>query len=237
MRYALFYTPPADHDLTQIASRWLGRDAYSGALLPQPDHTPFSAERLAELTHAPRRYGFHATLKAPFELSEDSHENQLVSAMERFCQSQAAFNMPKLKVGRLGPFFALVPDSNARDLNRFAAECVRGFENLRAPMRDADYARRNPDKLEQQQRAYLQKWGYPYIFDAFRFHMTLTGPVPTEEADEMEQVLRSLFDPYLQAPLLCDHLTLFREVEKAGPFTVHTSIPLAPSPARKAPTL
>lgn len=236
MRYALFYTPPVNHGLTQIAAEWLGRDAYSGVFYKQPVHgtqnsthpSTLSADRLADLTTAPRRYGFHGTLKAPFHLSEDQGEDQLVNAMKRFCKSREAFAMPRLKVGRLGHFFALVPDSNASELSRFAAEIVRYFDIFRAPLSEADYARRNPDRLEEQQRAYLQQWGYPYIFDAFRFHMTLTGAVPDAEADQMEDILKALFDPLLRSQLMCDHLTLFCEVEKGAPFIIHTAIPLGP---------
>ena len=240
MRYALFYTPPVSNGLTQIAAKWLGRDAYSGVFYKQPVHgtqnsthpgthtNTLSADRIADLTNAPRRYGFHGTLKAPFHLSEGQSEDQLVNAMKRFCKSREAFAMPRLKVGRLGHFFALVPDSNASDLSRFAAEIVRYFDIFRAPLSEADYARRNPDRLEEQQRAYLQQWGYPYIFDAFRFHMTLTGAVPDEEADQMEDILKARFDPLLQNQLMCDHLTLFCEVEKGAPFIVHTAVPLGP---------
>lgn len=237
MRYALFYTPPASHELTHTAAHWLGRDAYSGALHEQQARGALSADRLAELTVEPRRYGFHATMKAPFHLSGDSNESQLISAMEQFCKSRTAFTMPTLKVGRLGPFFALVPDSNEAELNSFAADIVRHFEMFRAPLSEADYARRSPEKLAPQQREYLQQWGYPYIFDAFRFHMTLSGPVPNEEADQIEDILNALFEPHLRAPLMCANLTLFCEAERAAPFTIHSSIPLASYPITKAATL
>lgn len=237
MRYALFYTPPPNHDLTQIAARWLGRDAYSGTRFPHNAHGTLSATALEDLTTAPRRYGFHATLKAPFEFSQGSNISRLMTAMETFCQKREAFTMPRLKVGRLGPFFALVPDSDAQELNRFAAEIVREFDGFRAPLSQADFERRQPDKLSEQQRAYLRQWGYPYIFDAFRFHMTLTGPVPDAMASKMETLLQALFDPCLKTPLICDHLTLFREDERGAPFRIHDSMPLAPQPAGKADML
>lgn len=150
--------------------------------------------------------------------------------------------MPKLKVARLGAFFALVPDNEAPekavdDLNSFAADIVRQFESFRAPLSEADIARRNPDKLGSQQRTYLQQWGYPYIFDAFRFHMTLTGAVPENEADEIEDILKALFDPLLQPTMKCDHLTLFKEAEKAAPFSIKESFPLASPLTTKASSL
>lgn len=243
MRYALFFTPPANHDLTRIAAQWLGRDAYSGTVYEQQARGVLSVGRITELTTAPRRYGFHATLKAPFHLSATQNESRFIKALEQFAQNRDAFAMPKLKVGRLGHFFALVPDSNASELNQYAADVVRHFDAFRAPLTEADYVRRNPDRLEELQRTYLHQWGYPYIFDAFRFHMTLTGAVPEAEADQMEAVLKSVFDPLLLAPLMCGHVTLFCEAEKGAPFTVRTAIPFGPpdlaasSPTTKAKTL
>ncbi len=237
MRYALFYTPPPNHDLTQIAARWLGRDAYSGGRFPHNARGALSATTLEELTKAPRRYGFHATLKAPFEISQGSNISRLITAMETFCQNHQAFTMPSLKVDRLGPFFALVPDSDAQELNRFAAQIVREFDGFRAPLSKADFERRKPEKLTEQQRAYLRQWGYPYVLDAFRFHMTLTGPVPDAMAREIETLLHTLFAPCLKTPLICDHLTLFREDERGAPFRIHKSMSLALQPAGKADTL
>jgi putative phosphonate metabolism protein len=237
MRYALFYTTPPSHDLTRIAARWLGRDAYSGARFPHTAHGTLSAKVLEELTRAPRRYGFHATLKAPFELSKGSSLSRLMTFMETFCENRQTFTMPRLKVDRLGPFFALVPDGDAQELNRFAAETVQEFDGFRAPLSETDYQRRKPDSLTEQQRAYLRQWGYPYIFEAFRFHMTLTGPVPDAMASEVETHLRTLFDPYLRDPQILDHLTLFREEERGAPFCIHASVPLAPQSVGKADTL
>nr|WP_306269087.1 DUF1045 domain-containing protein [Pararhizobium sp. IMCC3301] len=236
MRYAIFYTPPVDHAITRLAAAWLGRDAFGGEPQSRPVIPAFSAARLSELAKAPRRYGFHATLKAPFHLAEGVDGTQLVSALQNFARDRTAFAMPKLKVGRLGPFFALVPERDGAELNQFAADIVDGFEAFRAPLAAADYARRKPEQLSAQHRAYLQQWGYPYVFDAFRFHMTLTGPVPDAEVNKMEEALTSLFQPLLSAPLICDHLTLFCERQTGGPFMVHTSIPLKSSLSAKAAT-
>lgn len=236
MRYALFYTPPENHELTRLAATWLGRNPFSGTSYEHRGFEMMPAARLADLTAAPRRYGFHATLKAPFYLTEDQTENQLISAVEAFCEHHDTFEMPMLKVGRLGPFFALVPADDADELNRFASQIVRQFDQFRAPMSEADYARRKPDQLDDQQRANLQQWGYPYIFDNFRFHMTLTGPVPEHEAQLVTDILTSQFNPLLQAPLNCTHLTVFCEAGRGAPFRVRCSIPLAPSQNTKAAT-
>lgn len=182
MRYALYFTPPADDPLTGAAARWLGRDAFTGKALAPDGQRPDGWESLVA---EPARYGFHATLKAPFHLAGGQTETDLLSALDVFAAETPAFTMPRLKIGLLGSFFALVPDGDADALDRFAADVVRAFEPFRAPLSAADIARRKPETLPEPERTYLHDWGYPYVFDAFRFHMTLTGPVPAERQDEV----------------------------------------------------
>ena len=121
MRYALYFTPPASDPLTLSAQRWLGRNAFTGAALEQPTVTGFDAAALAGLTADPRRYGFHATLKAPFTLSEGRSEAELIAEIGRFVAETDAFDIPEVVVGRLGSFFALVPGDHCDALQGFAA--------------------------------------------------------------------------------------------------------------------
>jgi len=76
-RYALYYAPRPEEGLAVAASQWLGRNADTGqarALKPAP---AFTVERLAEITAAPRLYGFHGTLKPPLALCEGASERDL----------------------------------------------------------------------------------------------------------------------------------------------------------------
>lgn len=237
MRYALFFSSPQDHELTSIAKAWLGRDAYTGQQIAHQTHGSLSAQRLAELTSAPGKYGFHGTLKAPFYLADGKSETQLLEAIAEFSSNTAPFQMPALKVGRLGPFFALIPDGDISALNRFTGEVVKTFEPFRAPLSEADYQRRRPENLSTRQRQYLRKWGYPYIFDDFRFHMTLTGPVPDTDADEVERVLQNLFATALNDPLFCQGLTLFVERETGEPFLINTASQSTPTKAQEAQSI
>ena len=182
MRYAIYFSPAKDHPLTETASRWLGRDAFSGTL--HDDHSAF-----AEVTAEPRRYGFHATLKAPFELSEKYSEADLLSAFDEFAANQSAFDIPRVVVDALGPFFALIPDRTYQPLQDFAAEIVDHFDRFRAPLSESDIARRRPQSLTESQRQNLSLWGYPYVMDDFRFHMTLTGRVDESEATGLRDIL------------------------------------------------
>ena len=35
--------------------------------------------------------------------------------------------------------------------------------------------------VTERQASNLDRWGYPYVFDDFRFHMTLTGPLTADD--------------------------------------------------------
>ncbi|WP_337182987.1 DUF1045 domain-containing protein [Shinella sp.] len=233
MRYALYFTPPASDPLTLSAQRWLGRNAFTGAALAQPAIAGFDAAALSGLTADPRRYGFHATLKAPFSLAEGSSEAELVAEIGRFVSQAEPFEIPEVVVGRLGSFFALVPGDHCDELQAFAGEVVRRFERFRAPLASADIARRKPDELNAAERQNLVQWGYPYVFDEFRFHMTLTGRVAAERRDAVEDVLLEHFAAFHGRPLPVAGLALFREPARGADFTVHSLFPLGGAANRK----
>ena len=233
MRYALYFTPPATDGLTLAAARWLGRNAFNGAALGQPDVAGFSPEALAALTADPRRYGFHATLKAPFEVAEGCSEAELLSELARFAAEFDSFDIPEVVIGRLGSFFALVPGAECAPLQLFAGEVVRRFERFRAPLSSADIARRRPEELSSEERQNLVQWGYPYVFDTFRFHMTLTGRVPADDVPRMEQALLRHFADFHGRPLSIAGLALFREASRGADFIVHSLFPLGGAASRK----
>lgn len=233
MRYAIYFTPPADDPLTRRASHWLGRNAFSGEMLAQPIIEAFSEVAFSELTFDPRRYGFHATMKAPFELADGASETELVDALESFAARQTAFTLPALVLGQLGPFFALVPGAASPELQSLASDCVTVFDRFRAPLDDADLARRKPDRLTPNERRNLMAWGYPYVLDDFRFHMTLTGPVEREDQSAMRAAIESYFTGLLDQPRQIDTLSLFVEPARGKPFTMHHTVPLAGNAIRK----
>jgi putative phosphonate metabolism protein len=227
LRYALYFTPPAYDPLTRSAALWLGRDPFSGEPIAVQETGPFPAEAFAALTEDPRRYGFHATIKAPFELAPDRTEAELIAGFEAFCAARPAFEIPSVVVGQLGPFFALIPAQPHPPLQDFAAAAVEAFEPFRATLSDADIVRRKPERLSEAQRAHLLRWGYPYVMDEFRFHMTLTGPVEPGRGDAMRELASARFAAFTDKPLAISGLALFVERERGAPFTVHTWQPLA----------
>lgn len=227
MRYALYFAPAQSNPLTDAAARWLGRDAFESINYPTPEITGLSTADLHALTADPRRYGFHATLKAPFSLAEGQSEAALLAEFEDFAAHTPAFEIPRIVVGQLGQFFALVPDQVYQPLQDFAAECVRRFEPFRAPLSEADIARRKPESLAPAQRQNLERWGYPHVMDEFRFHMTLTGKVPAEQTDAMRQELDRRFSDFTNKSLAVDGIALFVEPARGADFTLFRWQPLA----------
>lgn len=227
LRYALYFSPPKDDPLTGAASLWLGRNAFTGETYPAPEYEQLGAAEQFELTADPRRYGFHATIKAPFSLASSVTEEDLMTVAEDFAQRTQAFEIPELVLGQLGRFFALVPGSLHQPLQDFAAKVVRSFEPFRAALSEADMARRNPEKLSDSQRAHLQRWGYPYVMEDFGFHMTLSGQVPETRAQVMKAILTERFADFIGRPLSISGLAVFIEETRGAPFKVHSWLPLA----------
>ena len=229
MRYAIYFTPAREHSLTRAAARWLGYDAYTGETLAQPEVMGLDSARFSALTAEPKRYGFHATLKAPFELREGLSEVALIDALDEFAAQKLSFEIPGLVLGRLGDFFALVPGAWNPELQLLANDCVSRLDSFRAPLSPADVARRDPDSLTQSQRQNLTDWGYPYVMDDFRFHMTLTGRVPAADQPVLRSAIESEFAAHIGQPLAIDRLALFVEPARGQPFTVrHIALLRAP---------
>lgn len=217
-RLALYWAPPTGSALATIGAAWLGRDASGGRLDARPALPDFSAERLADLTQAPRHYGLHATLKPPFMLAEGTDEAKLGAALEAAARRIASFPVPPLQLRLLDGFLALVPAGPCPALDDLAAVCVRDFDVFRRPASAAELARRRAAGLSARQEQNLLRWGYPYVFEDFRFHVTLTGRLEPAEADRLQPLLAELFAPVIGAPFEIKDITLFAQNEPELPF-------------------
>lgn len=226
MRYAIYFVPPMNDPLNRVATNWLGRDVFSGRSVEAPAITGLTPAEIAFHTAAPRRYGFHGTLKSPFRLADGTTEKELLDALMHFADAVDPFEIPRLEIGSIGPFFALLTQAPVPELDALAASVVREFDAFRAPLTDSEIERRSPHKLTAPQLAYLHRWGYPYVFDEFRFHMTLTGPIDRAERERVEQALHTFFDPVLSEPVEVENVALFIEEEAGAPFEVHSLHPL-----------
>lgn len=225
-RYAIYFAPAAGSDLARFGDRWLGRDAETGKAVPQPVLDGLDADRLRTLTEAPRHYGFHGTLKPPFHLAQGCDADDLRRAMTGFAGRQAALEIAALRLREIGDFLALVPADPTPSLSRLADACVTDFDAYRAPADAAEVAKRHAAGLTPRQAELLARWGYPYVLDEFRFHLTLTGPIadPTERT-RVAGLLQPLVAPLLAQPMPVRELCLFHQPDRATPLRLIRRVP------------
>ena len=222
-RYAIYDAPTPDSALNRFGAQMLGYDAHGGDDLPFPDGvTP----DWRELTGDPRKYGFHATLKAPMALPDGKTEAQLTAACEAFATTARRIPMIEPVVDSISGFIAVIPSQPSADLQQLAADATRDFDAFRTPLTPEDRARRNPDKLTPRQRDYLDRWGYPYVMEEFRFHMTLTGRLNAERREPIVDWLRDRFSATGLKTLAIDRIALFRQDDKASRFRIIGHWPL-----------
>jgi putative phosphonate metabolism protein len=227
MRYAIYFTPSSTDALLKIANNWLGRNAFTGVTVRRPVIKGLSVEELDRITVSARRYGFHATIKAPFYLAEQYEEDDLLRALMHFASSITPVTLPRLKITALGSCFALMQKEPVPALQQLANDTVTALDKFRAPLSKQDILRRKPETLTPSQLRNLRQWGYPYVFDEFRFHMTLTDKIEEQDKTKIAGILDDFFAPVLTDSVEINNLALFVEPEPGAPFEVHSLHPLA----------
>ena len=214
-RYGIYYTPPPG-PFADAGATWLGWDPARGDHPVPPPVTDLPLP-WDEITATPRKYGFHATIKPPFRLADGRGPDALETAFANLCAARAPVSLTGLTLAPLGRFLALVPEAESTELCALAASCVRDLDPFRAPASDAELARRRAAGRTPLQDRLVQSWGYPYVMEAYRFHMTLTGKLPKSALAAVTKVLESTVMQYVPRPVLIDALSLMGE-DEAGRF-------------------
>lgn len=221
-RYAIYYMPATTSPLWTFGCRVLGYDAATASDVAHP-YDALAAVATPRAFIEPSVYGFHATLKAPFSLVDGATEDTLVAAAIDYAAGERSFDIGHLQVAPLQRFVALTPFRRSDPLHRLADDCVRAFEPFRAPLTAADQARRLAAPLSPAQAAHLDHWGYPYVFEQFQFHMTLSGPLAPEVIGTLQKVLAELYAP-IDTNLTIDGLAVFKQDKRTERFRVLTRI-------------
>lgn len=219
-RYALYYAPRPEEGLALAASQWLGRNAETGQSRPLKAVSAFTSERLGELTADPRLYGFHGTLKAPIALAEGFSERDLLEAVGNFAVGRRSVVVPSMTLTCLLGFIALVPSKPSVALQDLADSCVIEFDEFRRPADEDELARRRAASLSPRQDELLLRWGYPYVLEEWRFHLSLTGRISDEgELSAISELLRRQFMGFIDRPLAVRDICVFRQPAAGQPFT------------------
>ncbi|MGF1501138.1 MAG: DUF1045 domain-containing protein [Paracoccaceae bacterium] len=223
-RYAVYWAPEAGSALWQAGSAWLGWDAETGQVPTRPAVALPGGLEADALTRRPRRYGFHGTLKPPFRLAEGCDVGELDAALRRLGARQPATALPSLVLDAALGFVALRPEAPSPALAGLAGAAVTELDAFRAPLTEAEIARRRTRPLDPVEETNLSRWGYPHVLDRFRFHLTLTGPVGAE-GDAVAAALRPLFAPHLDGQPLRE-IALYGDPGVGAPFRLIHRYPL-----------
>ncbi|MBX7200145.1 MAG: DUF1045 domain-containing protein [Rhodospirillaceae bacterium] len=217
-RYAIYYSPDPGSPLAAFSQAWFGPDSGLTSALDRP--------YIDRITTNTRRYGFHGTLKPPFELNPILSLDGLMAAARIFARTMATVELPPLELAVIGKFIALTPAHESAALEKLAAACVRAFEAFRVPMSAEQFAQYKLNKLTVHQEQMLKHWGYPYVMEEFRFHMSLTDKIEDEaERIRVMDELAKIASPVVGKPLVVRAITVFRQPGSNEPMVPVERIP------------
>lgn len=219
-RHAIYFAAGSDSALSRFGAELLGYDAYTGNEMPFPREALRVAPDWRDISADPRKYGFHATLKAPMALAPGRTEADLTAACATFAGKSRSIPAIRPVVDSISGFIAVIPAEPVEALQQLAADCVRDFDSFRAALSAEDRARRRPEKLSERQRDYLDRWGYPYVMEEFRFHMTLTGRLDAERRGPILEMLRAQFATLKLDTIEIDRIALFRQDDAKARFRI-----------------
>ena len=220
-RFAIYFVPAPETALYRFGAAVLGYDCYGGdelARLPDLGLTEAEWERL---TAEPRTYGFHATLKAPFRLRAGHHQAELIENVRRLAAASPSVPTIEPAVVLIDGFVAIVPSEPSPALDQLAAGCVTTLDHFRLSLIPQERTKRLAAPLNERQIANLDRFGYPYVLDDFRFHMTLTGRVAPERRGAIHAVLQDAFARLVgYRPVTIDRIAVLQQDDAASGFRV-----------------
>jgi hypothetical protein len=226
-RYAVYFVPNIEQQWWAQASHWLGRCAVSQQFSAQPLIAEVSPKRFAEFTAHPRRYGFHATMRAPFVLASEYQPSDLIRHVSALCQDLKPFVLPRLRVTLLEQFLALVPERDVPQITLLEQQCVTQLNDFAEPLGPEDLIRRRSAGLSSHEDALLLRWGYPYVLDRFRFHCSLTGALTKASPEEVSALTLAAHQHFDHLPLcVFDALAIFAEPTQGADFVLLEQCPL-----------
>jgi len=208
-RYAIYWTPEPGTGFAAFGERLFGA---GGDTFGLPEGLK------ARAIEAPARYRLHATLKAPFRLGDGVSVAGLQADLDRFCSRRRVPSGGALRLAQFQRYLGLVLSRDAAAIDWLAEECVTHFDRFRAPFDESDRERRDLDRHTETERGLTESFGYPYVLSAFRFHISLAGPLSRPELNEVSAALEPEVAPFMREPFRIESLSLLGEPEGGGVF-------------------
>ncbi len=226
-RCAFYWVPASGSEEHRLLTPLLGRDILTGEAVPQIVPEGLTPASWADMTETAAHYGVHATLKAPFETKPGVTDDELREAGRRIAGRFSPIRTTPLELRYIpagGGFLALTPEKTDAPLQALERACVSEPDSLRAPIGEANIARRGP--LPEAQARYLRTWGYHLVFEFFRFHITLSGSIGDPDLlAHVTKWLAGYLAPLTGRPLVIDAVTLCRQASRQDPFVAVERFP------------
>jgi len=226
-RVAVYYAPELDDPLWAAGNRWLGRDPETGATLARP-----GGIGIENLTDEPAAYGLHATLKPPMRLAPGTRYEDFAQTVAELAEGLATFPLPPLAVQNLDGFLALREQEPSPDLQALADSAVATLDGFREQPEAAELARRRRHGLSEAEEAMLERWGYPYVFQLWRFHITLSRRLDEAEMAKVLPIAEAHFAEALTYERQVSSLAVFTQRAAGAPFLLAQRFPLGSKAAR-----
>jgi hypothetical protein len=104
---------------------------------------------------------------------------------------------------------------------------VRSSDAHRAPPDEAELARRRRSRLTQRQEGTLARWGYPYVMEEWRFHVTLTRRLTESEMEFVRPAAEAHFAAVAGLRRKVEAVCVFTQAAPGAPFLVAERLALS----------
>ena len=179
-RVAIYFLPKKNSSLENFGKNLLGRDINKKKKISLTRRQKYFISRgftffdeLKDYCEQPAKYGFHATLKAPFRLKRNVKTKNFYDVISHIAAQHSRFKIKGLKIVYSKKFTFITSRKPNKLLRNLENDLVKHLDTFRAELNKTEIKKRIPDSLTFKQNKYLKEWGYPFVFDQFKFHMTL----------------------------------------------------------------
>ena len=179
-RVAIYFLPKKNSSLENFGKNLLGRDINKKKKISLTRRQKYFISRgftffdeLKDYCEQPAKYGFHATLKAPFRLKRNVKTKNFYDVISHIAAQHSRFKIQGLKIVYSKKFTFITSRKPNKLLINLENDLVKHLDTFRAELNKKEIKKRIPDSLTFKQNKYLKEWGYPFVFDQFKFHMTL----------------------------------------------------------------
>ena len=208
-RVAIYFLPKKNSSLENFGKNLLGRDINKKKKISLTRRQKYFINRgftyfdeLKDYCEQPAKYGFHATLKAPFRLKRNVKTKNFYDVISHIAAQHSRFKIKGLKIVYSKKFTFITSRKPNKLLINLESDLVKHLDTFRAELNKTEIKKRIPDSLTFKQNKYLKEWGYPFVLDQFKFHMTLmnqnNNKLSNKQKLELEKLIYKISNNLLE---------------------------------------